>query len=228
MSNFSNIMLELVNGLGQTVLLFAITLVISLPLGLLFSLASMSNFKPLKYFMKCIIWVIRGTPLLLQIMFIQMLPNMLFKVGLAEISSDLNCSVSDVIFIFVVIAFSINYACYFSEIFRAGIESIPKGQYEAGQVLGLSKNQTFKKVVLMQVIKRTVPPLSNEIITLVKDTALASVAGIIDLYNSAASAVNTYVVLTPFLYAAIFYLIFNGLLTLLFNFIEKKLSYYKV
>ena len=228
MTHFSYIMEKLIEGFGQTVSLFAITLILSLPLGLIFAVASMSKFKPLKYLMKCIIWIIRGTPLILQIMFIQMLPNMVFKVGIAELSSKLNCMVKDVVFIFVIIAFTINYACYFSEIFRAGIESVPKGQTEAGKVLGLSKNQIFMKVILMQVVKRTVPPLSNEIITLVKDTALASVAGVIDLYNAASSAVNTLVILTPFLYASIFYLIFNGILTLLFNYVEKKLSYYKV
>ena len=161
-------------------------------------------------------------------MFIQALPNTIFKVGLAQISSALNCKVRDVQFIFVAIAFIINYACYFSEIFRAGIESIPKGQTEAGKVLGLTQRQIFTKIILMQVVKRTVPPVGNEIITLVKDTALASVAGVIDLYNAAASAVNKLVILTPFVYAAVFYLIFNGVLTLILSKIEKKLNYYKV
>ncbi|MBQ8427727.1 MAG: ABC transporter permease subunit [Clostridia bacterium] len=131
-------------------------------------------------------------------------------------------------FIFVAIAFVVNYACYFSEIYRGGIEGIPKGQYEAGQVLGLSKTQVFFKIVLPQVFKRIIPPMSNEIITLVKDTSLAQVLGVIDLLVAAKHAVNELVVLTPFLYAAIFYLLFNGLLTLLFGWMEKKLSYYKV
>lgn len=228
MEHFSYIMETLLMGLGQTLLLFVITLILSLPLGLIFALASMSKFKPLKYFMKGIIWVVRGTPLLLQILFIKSIPYYAFKKPLTEIADDLNCAVADVLFIFVVIAFTINYACYFSEIFRAGIESIPKGQNEAGKVLGLTKKEIFMQVILMQVVKRTIPPLSNEIITLVKDTALASVAGVIDLYNAASSAVNDLVVLTPLVYAAVFYLIFNGLLTLLFSFVEKKLSYYKV
>lgn len=228
MDNFSYIMEVLLSGLGQTVILFAITLILSLPLGLLFALASMSKFKPLKYLMKGIIWIIRGTPLLLQILFIKSIPYYLFNKKLTDIARDLNCAVADVLFIFVIIAFAINYACYFSEIFRAGIESIPKGQNEAGKVLGLTRREIFMKVVLMQVVKRTVPPMSNEIITLVKDTALASVAGVMDLYNSAASAVNDLVILTPLIYAAVFYLIFNGLLTLLFSFVERKLSYYKV
>lgn len=130
-------------------------------------------------------------------------------------------------FIFVAVAFVINYACYFSEIYRGAIESVNRGQYEAGEVLGLTKAQIFKKIVLFQVIKKIAAPISNEIISLVKDTALASVLGVVDLYTAANGLVNTYVVLTPLLYAAAFYLIFNGLLTLLFGYIEKKLSFYK-
>lgn len=228
MENFAYIMQRLLEGFGQTVLLFTITIIFSLTLGVLLALGALSSFKPLKYLVKCLVWVIRGTPLILQIMFIQALPNTIFKVGLAQISSALNCKVRDVQFIFVAIAFIINYACYFSEIFRAGIESIPKGQTEAGKVLGLTQRQIFTKIILMQVVKRTVPPVGNEIITLVKDTALASVAGVIDLYNAAASAVNKLVILTPFVYAAVFYLIFNGVLTLILSKIEKKLNYYKV
>ena len=228
MSNFTYIMQVLLDGFGQTVLLFAITLIFSLPLGILLAVGSLSSFAPLRYLIKCLVWVVRGTPLILQIMFIQALPNTLFKVGLSQISATLGCKVKDVVFIFVAIAFVINYACYFCEIFRAGIESIPAGQTEAGKMLGLSKRQIFYKIILMQVIKRTVPPLGNEVITLVKDTALASVAGVIALYNAAASAVNSLVILTPFVYAAVFYLVFNGLLTLLLGKIEKKLNYYKV
>ena len=131
------------------------------------------------------------------------------------------------LFIYACIAFIVNYACYFSEIFRGAIDGIPKGQYEAGKVLGMTKKQIFRKVILFQVIKKTLAPVSNEVITLVKDTALASIAGVIELYTTAQSLVNTYVVLTPLLYAAIFYLIFNGLLTLLFAYLEKKMDFYK-
>ena len=156
-------------------------------------------------------------------------PNALFKVQLTELSVKLNTTVANLNFIFVCIAFVINYACYFSEIFRAGIESISNGQYEAGKVLGMSKPQIFFKVVSMQVVKRITPPMSNEIITLVKDTSIAAIIGIQDLMTIAKNIQNKLAIgLTPLLYAGLFYLVFNGLLTLLFGYIEKKLSYYKV
>lgn len=221
-------MLELLQGFGNTLILFAVTLVFAIPLGLLIALGAMSKFKPLKFLMKILIWIIRGTPLMLQILLVSFLPKYVFGVMTKDLASALHLSVNATMFLFVIIAFIINYACYFSEIFRAGIESIPKGQYEAGKVLGLTGSQVFFKIVLMQVVKRIVPPMSNEIITLVKDTALAQVLGTIDLLNAAYHAVNHYVILTPLVYAAIFYLVFNGLLTLLFGWVEKKLSYYKV
>ena len=188
----------------------------------------MSRFKPLKYLVKGIIWVVRGTPLMLQILLVSFLPQFVFRIMNKDITAFFGISMSSLMFIFVAVAFSINYACYFSEIFRAGIEAVPRGQYEAGQVLGMRKSQIFFSVVLMQVVKRTIPPMSNEIITLVKDTALAQVLGVIDLLNAANHAVNEYVILTPLLYAALFYLVFNGLLTVLFGVVEKKLDYYKV
>lgn len=228
MNQTANILLELAEGFGNTVLLFAVTLLFAFPLGLLFAFGSMSKFKPLKWLMKGIIWVIRGTPLMLQILLVSFIPFYVFKVPTKDIAAALGLTVNATMFFFVAIAFVINYACYFSEIYRAGIESIPVGQYEAGQVLGLTKNQIFSKIVLMQVIRRILPPMSNEIITLVKDTSLAQVLGTVDLLNAAKHAVNHYVILTPFLYAAIFYLIFNGLLTILLGWVEKKLSYYKV
>jgi polar amino acid transport system permease protein len=159
---------------------------------------------------------------------VSFLPQYVFKTPTKELAAALGITINSTMFLFVALAFVINYACYFSEIYRAGIEAIPVGQYEAGQVLGLTKNQIFSKVVLMQVIRRILPPMSNEIITLVKDTSLAQVLGIIDLLNAAKHAVNHYVILTPFIYATIFYLLFNGLLTLLLGYLEKKLSYYKV
>ena len=227
MANFSQIISELVQGFGTTLALFAVTLVLALPIGLLFAFGSMSKIKPIKYVVKAIIWIIRGTPLMLQILLVSLLPKYLFSLMNKDIASFFRIGINTLMFIFVAVAFIINYACYFSEIYRAGIESMSLGQYEAGKVLGLSKKQIFNKVIFIQVIKRIVPPMSNEIITLVKDTALAQILGVIDLLVSATHAVNTYVVLTPFLYAALFYLVFNGLLTLLFNFIEKKLSYFK-
>ena len=227
MELFWTILGELTEGFGNTLLLFVVTLVSALPFGLVLAFGSMAKFKPLKYLVKGVIWVIRGTPLMLQVLLVSFLP-MAFGIKTKDVANALNMDINTIMFWFVAVAFAVNYACYFSEIFRAGIQSIPVGQYEAGQVLGFTKSRTFFKIVLMQVVRRILPPMSNEIITLVKDTALAQVLGVIDLLNAAKHAVNHYVVLTPFLYAAIFYLIFNGLLTLLFGWIEKKLSYYKV
>lgn len=228
MDKFVSILQELATGFGTTLLLFVVTLVIALPLGLIISFGSMSRFKPLKYLVKGIIWVVRGTPLMLQILLVSFLPQFVFRIMNKDLTAFFGISMSSLMFVFVAVAFSINYACYFSEIFRAGIEAIPRGQYEAGQVLGMRKSQIFFSVVLMQVVKRTIPPMSNEIITLVKDTALAQVLGVVDLLNAANHAVNEYVILTPLLYAALFYLVFNGLLTILFSVVEKKLDYYKV
>ena len=220
--------MELAEGFGNTILLFAVTLLFAFPLGLFFAFGSMSKFKPVKWFMKGLIWVIRGTPLMLQILLVSFIPQYVFHVPTKQLAAALNITITSTMFLFVALAFVINYACYFSEIYRAGIEAIPVGQYEAGQVLGLTKNQIFSKIVLMQVIRRILPPMSNEIITLVKDTSLAQVLGVIDLLNAAKHAVNHYVILTPFVYAAVFYLIFNGILTLVLSWCEKKLSYYKV
>jgi polar amino acid transport system permease protein len=228
MEHFWDILMELTEGFGNTLLLFAVTLVFAFPLGLLLAFGSMSKIKPLKWFVKGLIWIIRGSPLMLQILLVSFLPQYVFKTPTKELAAALGITINSTMFLFVALAFVINYACYFSEIYRAGIEAIPVGQYEAGQVLGLTKNQIFSKVVLMQVIRRILPPMSNEIITLVKDTSLAQVLGIIDLLNAAKHAVNHYVILTPFIYATIFYLLFNGLLTLLLGYLEKKLSYYKV
>ncbi len=225
--NTAKIFTELFQGFGNTVLLFAVTLILSIPLGLVIAFGSMSKFKPLKAISKGFVWIIRGTPLMLQILLVSFIPFYLFGIMNKDFASFFGISISSLLFIFVVIAFTINYACYFSEIFRGGIESIPKGQYEAGQVLGMTKSQIFFKVILLQVFKKVLAPTSNEVITLVKDTALAQILGVIDLLNAANHAVNTYVVLTPLVYAAIFYLIFNGLLTILFGYLEKKMNFYK-
>lgn len=227
MDRFISIILELLQGFGVTLLLFAVTLVLSLPLGLIIAFGSMSKIKPVKAVAKTFIWIIRGTPLMLQILMVSFLPKYLFGVLNKDVALFFNISTKTLLFVFVAVAFIINYACYFSEIFRSGIEAIPKGQYEAGKVLGMTKTQVFTKIVLMQVIKRIIPPISNETITLVKDTALAQILGVVDLLNAANHAVNNYVILTPLLYAAIFYLLFNGLLTILFARFEKKLSFYK-
>ncbi len=164
---------------------------------------------------------------MLQVLLVTLIPYYVFGIKNTAIMHSLGIKMKSLLFVYACIAFIINYACYFSEIFRGGIESVSKGQYEAGKVLGMTKRQIFFKIVLLQVVKRTLAPVSNEVITLVKDTALASVAGVIELYTAAESLVNKYVVLTPLFYAAIFYLIFNGLLTLLFSYLERKLNFYK-
>ena len=212
---FWEITVSLLEGLKWTCLLFALTLVFALPLGLLISFGSMSKFKPLAYVTKTVVWIVRGVPLMLQIFVVFYVPGLLFNMeGLDRFPS-------------AVLAFVINYACYFSEIFRGGIESIPKGQYEAGQVLGMKKSDVFFKVVLMQVVKQILPPMSNEVITLVKDTALARVIAITEILK-AAEQYAAYGLIWPIFYTAVFYLIFVGLLTLLFGYFEKKLAYYKV
>lgn len=214
--NFEQISLQLLEGFGTTCLLFALTLVAAIPLGLVVAFGSMSKFKPLKYLTKGFVWIIRGTPLMLQIFVVFYIPSLLMDIPMR--SRELA----------VLIAFIINYSCYFSEIYRGGIEGISQGQYEAGDVLGLKKSQTFMVIILPQVIKRIVPPMSNEIITLVKDTSLARVIGVIELIRAAEKILSGYGLIWPLFYSGAFYLIFVGVLTLLFNYIEKKLSYYKV
>ena len=211
---FIEVTLSLLNGLEQTCLIFALTLVLALPLGLVISFGSMSKFKPLAFLTKIFVWIIRGVPLMLQVIIVFYVPG--FMLGRPLFSR----------FGSVVAAFVINYACYFSEIYRGGIESIPRGQYEAGQVLGMTKTQVFFKVVLMQVVKRIMAPMSNEVITLVKDTALARVIMIVEIIQ-AAQNFAAYGLMWPLFYTAVFYLIFVGLLSLLFGYLEKKLDYYK-
>lgn len=212
---FWEVTLSLLKGLEQTCLIFALTLVLALPLGLVISFGSMSKFKPLAYITKIFVWIIRGVPLMLQVIIVFYVPGFLLGAPLFTRFGS------------VIAAFVINYACYFSEIYRGGIESISKGQYEAGQVLGMTKSQIFFKVVLMQVVKRILPPMSNEIITLVKDTALARVIMIIEIIQ-AAQNFAAYGLMWPLFYTAVFYLIFVGVLSLLFGYFEKKLNYYKV
>lgn len=214
--SFTEVTLNLLGGLKWTCLIFALTLVFALPLGLLIAFGSMSRFKPLSAVTRVFVWIIRGVPLMLQIFVVFYVPGLLFD-GFSGFER----------FPSVLIAFIINYACYFSEIYRGGIESIPRGQYEAGQVLGMKKSEVFFKVVLMQVVKRILPPISNEVITLVKDTALARVIAVAELLK-AAENYAAYGIIWPIFYTAAFYLIFVGLLTLLFGRFEKKLSYYSI
>ena len=213
--DFLGVNAQLLGGFKYTLLIFFITLVAAIPLGLPIALGSMSRFKPLRWLSRAFVWVIRGTPLMLQIMVVFYVPGLVFGTPFRSR------------IIAVIIAFIINYAAYFSEIYRGGIESIPVGQYEAGQVLGLTKTQTFFKVVLFQVVKRIMAPMSNEVITLVKDTSLANVIAVGELIMSAQNIVKVYAIIWQLFYTAIFYLIFCGVLTLLFNALEKKLNYYR-
>ena len=215
-SSFVSVTLRLLEGFETTCLIFALTLVLALPLGLVISFGSMSKFKPLAYITKVFVWIIRGVPLMLQIFVVFYVPMLLWHMSFF---TRFNA---------VIVAFVINYACYFSEIYRGGIEGIPRGQYEAGEVLGMTKSQIFFKVVLMQVVKRILPPMSNEIITLVKDTALARVIMVTEILKVAEEYAATSALIWPTFYTAVFYLAFVGILTLLFGFIEKKLSYYRV
>ena len=217
--SFLQITAQLLSGFAYTLAIFGITLVTAIPLGLVVAFGSMSKFKPLKALTKGIVWVIRGTPLMLQIIVFAYGPGLWLGIPIRTTEQQI---------LMVCIAFTINYACYFSEIFRGGIESISEGQYEAGYVLGMTKRQIFFRVVLLQVTKRIIAPMSNEVITLVKDTALASVVVHVDLFTVAKQIVNREVILWPLFYAGLFYLIFNGLVTVVLSKLEKKLDYFKV
>jgi len=212
---FSLVTMELVKGFWESLQVFGLTLLFAIPLGLIICFGSMSSWQPLKTLTKGFVWVIRGTPLMLQLIIIFYGPGLMF---------DLPAMPR---FTATIVAFSINYACYFSEIYRGGIESIPVGQYEAGQVLGMTKSQIFFKVVLLQVIKRITAPMGNEVITLVKDTSLARVIGIYELIWAGEQFIKKGLI-WPLFYTAVFYLVIVGLLTLLFGYFEKKLDYYKV
>lgn len=216
MSNFVMVTLKLLEGFGVTCLIFLITLLCAVPLGLPIAFCSMSRFKPLRWLSRAFVWVIRGTPLMLQVIIVFYGPDLIgFSSSLPRLSA-------------VVIAFVINYAAYFSEIYRGGIESVPKGQSEAGQVLGLKKGQIFFRITLPQVVKRILPAMSNEVITLVKDTSLARVIAVRELIMEASAFIKSKALLWPLFYSGAFYLLFCGLLTIAFNALEKKLGYIKV
>ena len=257
-ATFGSVTKSLFEGFLTTVELFALTLVFSLPLGLIFSFASMSKAKPVKWLMKTFIWIIRGTPLMLQLIVVYYGPGLMGtwatrtltdlmtngsalitklyefwpRLGLSFAEFTINIlewlstwSTFDR-FLAALLAFVINYACYFSEIFRGGIESISKGQYEAGQVLGMTKLQVFFKVVLLQVVKRIIAPMSNEIMTLVKDTSLARTIAVYEVIWAGQRFIKSDGILWPLFYTAVFYLVFCGLLTILFGKLEKKLDYF--
>ena len=211
---FIPVTLSLLEGMVTTLKLFFLTLLFALPLGLVISFGSMSRFAPLRWLVQTVVWIIRGSPLMIQILIIFYGPGLLFGLPLLPR------------FTAALVAFVVNYACYFSEIYRGGIQSVPQGQYEAGQVLGMTKSQIFFKVTLLQVVKRIVPPMGNEFITLVKDTSLVRVISVYELIWMG----ETYIkkgLIWPLFYTAVFYLVLSGILTILLNQFEKKLDYFK-
>ena len=223
-SAFLTVVSAMNKGFLSTLKLFAVTLLGALPLGLLISLGSMSKFKPLRWLMRFLVWIIRGTPLMLQLLIIFYIPGMVMDGGSPWPSGENGR------FMAASVAFIINYAFYFSEIFRGGIESVPVGQQEAGQVLGMTKRQIFFHVTLLQMIKRLVPPMSNEIITLVKDTSIARIISLQEViwagYSFLKGSHGYSGLLWPLFFTGVYYLLFNGILTILFSKIEKKLSYF--
>ena len=234
MSTFEVAFRSLTEGFGLNCVIFAVTLLTAIPLGLIIAFGSMSKWRPLRFLerskkrllhaiskfapirwlTRTFVWIIRGTPLMLQIFVVLYAPGLLWDMPMRERM------------VAVLVAFGINYAAYFSEIYRGGIEAIPKGQYEACQVLGMTKSQTFFKVVLPQVVKRIIPPMGNEIITLVKDTSLARVVAVTEIIMCAERFTKQGLI-GPLFSTALYFLAFNGILTVLFGYIEKKLDYYR-
>ena len=230
--SFFEVTAVLFNGFLISLLIFAVTLLCGAPLGLPIAFCSMSRFKPLKAISKVFVWIVRGIPLMLQIFIIYYVPGLLFNRPIFRYLDDymfitygLEMDLGPIIA--VLIAFVINYACYFSEIYRGGIESISKGQYEAGYVLGMTKGQIFRHVILKQVIQRIVPPMSNEIITLIKDTALANCILVGEIIKIAKDLAAEEQMVWPLFYTGVFYLVFVGFLTIVLGRVEKKLSYFR-
>ena len=211
---------SLISGLGTATQLFALTLLFGLPLGLVIAFGSMSKWRPLKAVVDVIVWIIRGTPLMLQLIIIYYGPGLWLDRNIWGGGSSGRMTAC-------VIAFVINYSCYFSVIYRGGIQGVPVGQREAAEVLGFTKSQIFFKVTLLQMIKRIVPPMSNEIITLVKDTSLARIIAITELIKAGESYMKSAGIIWPLFYTGLFYLVFVGILTIVFNLIERKLSYFR-
>ena len=215
------VLLSLNEGFVKSLEIFVLTLLGSIPLGFVIAFGSMSGIGIIRGFHKFLVWVIRGTPLMLQLIIIYYGPGIIF---------DNNWWGSGATgrFVAAMIAFILNYACYFSEIYRGGIEGIPKGQYEAGEVLGMTKSQIFFKVVLLQVIKRIIPPMGNEIITLVKDTSLVRVIAVYELMWNGQNFIKSEGIIWPMLFTGVYYLLFSGLLTIFLGWLEKKMDYFKV
>ena len=204
----------LISGFGENLRLFLLTLALALPLGLVITFGSMTRFRPLRWLTRVFVWVIRGTPLMLQLFVVLYAPGLLFGIPMRDR------------FTAALIAFVINYAAYFSEIYRGGIESIPRGQYEAGQVLGMTRSQIFFRVVLLQVVKRITPSMGNEVITLVKDTALARVIGIAEIIM-VAERYTKQGLIGPLFSTGLYFLVFNGVLTLLLGWVERRMDYFR-
>ncbi len=229
MQAFLRITTELLNGFSSSLLLFFFTLILALPLGLLISFGTMSRFAPVRVPFKLAVWVLRGTPLMLQIFAVFYLPGLLTQGAFVWPTMHTGWGWFDKTvstrFLAALAAFVINYAAYFSEIYRGGIQSISKGQYEAGQVLGMTKTQVFFRVIFLQVVRRITAPMSNEIITLVKDTSLAQTIGVCELIYWGSHQLTSRGLIWPIFYAGGFYLLFVGLLTILFGKLEQKLEY---
>lgn len=212
--SFWDVNVTLLKGLTVSAELFFLTLLFAIPLGLIICLGSMTRFAPLRAVVRTIVWIVRGSPLMLQILIVYYGPGLIFGLSLLPR------------FTAALATFAVNYACYFSEIFRGGIQAIPKGQYEAGQVLGMTRSQTFFHVILLQLVKNVVPPMGNELITLVKDTALVRVISVYELIWAGESFIRKGLI-WPLFYTAVFYLAFSGILTLLLGWFEKKLGYFR-
>ena len=210
---------ELTVGFGMTLELFALTLVGAIPLGLVVAFGSMTKIKPIKYVTRLFVWVMRGTPLMLQLIIVYYGPGLVFGTNVWGMGSTGR-------FAAVLLAFIINYSAYFSEIYRGGIESIPQGQYEAGQMLGFTKSQIFVKIILLQVVKRIIPPMSNEIINLVKDTSLARVIAVYEVILMGQAFIKSDGIIWPLFMTGLYYLAFTGILTVLLAKLEAKFAYF--
>lgn len=207
-----SVTLNLLKGLGQNAVIFAVTVVLSLPLGMAVTFGEMSKIPPVRWLFRTLVWIIRGTPLMLQLFIVLYVPGLVFN---TPFRSRMTAAL---------VAFVINYAMYFAEIYRGAIENIPKGQYEAGKVLGLSKRQVFFNIILFQVIKRITAPVGNEVITLIKDTSLARVIAVPEMLM-AAEKYTSRGLIWPLFYSLVFYLAATALATLAFNYLERRLDY---
>lgn len=214
-----NVTLTLLKGMGTTIEIFLLTLLFALPLGLVIAFGSMSRVTPLRWLCNTMVWVVRGTPLMLQLIGFMYIPGIMgYSVWPSGDAGRMMATV---------VAFALNYACYFSVIYRGGIQGVPVGQREAGEVLGLTKRQIFFKITLLQMVKRIVPPMSNEIITLVKDTSLARIIAVYELTFTGYSYMKSSGLVWPLFYTGVFYLLFVGVLTILFSYIERRLDYFR-